>query len=75
MSKTRQNASESFDSAITLLMEKLGFKGGKWKTRFDPQEKPAQNGLETITFTVCTNPGEQLLPLDTTASGSEISRL
>lgn len=75
LSETRKKASESFDSAITLLMEKLGFKGGKWKTRFDPQEKPAQNGLETITFTVCTNPGEQLLPLATTASGGEISRL
>lgn len=71
----RKKASEEFDMAVSLLMEKLGFRGGKWKTKFHQFEKPTPDGLEAVTFTVCTNPGEPLLPLAKTASGGEISRL
>ena len=71
----RQSASEDFDKQITALMDKLGFRGGLWKTSFEPLNEPSPDGTETIRFLVRTNPGESLLPLAKTASGGEISRM
>jgi DNA repair protein RecN (Recombination protein N) len=71
----RKNACREFDTKVTSLMEKLGFKGGQWQTEQQPLDEPAPDGLETIRFMVQTNPGEPMLPLARTASGGEISRL
>ncbi|MBN1131237.1 MAG: DNA repair protein RecN [Chitinispirillaceae bacterium] len=75
LSRARRKAAKSFDKKITALMEQLGFNGGTWQTGFTQHEAPALGGLETIRFMVQTNPGEPLLPLASTASGGEISRL
>lgn len=75
LSAARKKAASKFDKNITALMEKLGFKGGEWKTVFEPLEEPAETGMESLRFFVRTNPGEALLPLAKTASGGEISRL
>lgn len=75
LSKARKEESKKFDSLITDLMNQLGFKGGKWHTIFTPSEEPTEQGLETATFYVCTNIGEEELPLAKIASGGEVSRL
>ncbi len=73
--EARKKSSDLFDQKITALMEKLGFKGGQLVTSFEPLPKPAPEGMEICKFLVRTNPGEPLLPLASSASGGEISRL
>ena len=68
-------AAKKFDRTISTMMVSLGFRGGIWKTVFEPVDQPADHGLENIRFFVRTNPGEAQLPLAKTASGGEISRL
>jgi DNA repair protein RecN (Recombination protein N) len=75
LTAARKKSCRDFDKKVTALMERLGFKGGKWQTEFLPHDAPQPCGLETIRFMVQTNPGEPLLPLARTASGGEISRL
>ncbi|MBN2188362.1 MAG: DNA repair protein RecN [Chitinispirillaceae bacterium] len=75
LSAARKKACTEFDNKVTSLMERLGFKGGRWQTELLPHDAPLPCGLETIRFMVQTNPGEPLLPLSRTASGGEISRL
>jgi DNA repair protein RecN (Recombination protein N) len=75
LSEARKKACRDFDKKVTSLMDRLGFKGGKWLTELQPHETPLPEGLETVRFMVQTNPGEPLLPLARTASGGEISRL
>ena len=70
-----ENSSDIFDQKITVLMEKLGFKGGQLVTSFEPLPKPTPEGMEICRFLVRTNPGEPFLPLARSASGGEISRL
>jgi DNA repair protein RecN (Recombination protein N) len=71
----RRHAAATFDASITALMHQLGFKGGSWRTVFEPLPEPMEHGLEAVRFFVRTNPGEPELPLASTASGGEISRL
>ncbi|MGB7566453.1 MAG: DNA repair protein RecN [Chitinivibrionales bacterium] len=71
----RKKESLGFDKKVTALMEKLGFTGGLWQTRYVDAEKPQVFGLEDCAFAVRTNPGEEILPLEKIASGGEISRL
>jgi len=73
--EARKKSSDLFDQKITALMEKLGFNGGQLVTSFEPLPKPAPEGMEICKFLVRTNPGEPLLPLASSASGGEISRL
>lgn len=75
LSSSRKIAAAEFDKKITSLMEKLGFKGGLWKTSFERLGTPSLQGLDSVRFLVRTNPGETMLPLSQTASGGEISRL
>lgn len=75
LSSCRAEAAKKFDTSITAMMKKLGFRGGRWYTAFRPCEEPTEHGLETARFLVRTNPGEAELPLSKTASGGEISRL
>ncbi len=75
LQKARIKEALIFDSELTARMEKLGFKGGVWKTDFQQLQEPGPQGLDQVTFTVRTNPGEAMLPLSRCASGGEISRL
>jgi DNA repair protein RecN (Recombination protein N) len=75
LSKARLTASIELDKAVSREMENLGFVNGEWKTVFLRLEEPCQWGIEETSFHVRTNPGEPLLPLISTASGGEISRL
>lgn len=71
----RASAAKHFDSKITALMEKLGFKGGQLLTSLEELSIPTSDGIDQCRFLVRTNPGEALLPLAKSASGGEISRL
>ena len=75
LSAARRRGAEAFDVKVSKHMERLGFSGGLWRTDFSPHENPQPQGFETSAFMVRTNPGEQVLPLITIASGGEISRL
>jgi DNA repair protein RecN (Recombination protein N) len=72
---TRKKESLVFDKKVSGLMEKLGFTGGMWQTRYTDADGPQVFGLEDCAFAVRTNPGEEVLPLVKIASGGEISRL
>lgn len=71
----RQSAAAVLEKKITdelvfLDMEKVRF-------RIDVRPLPdfAANGRDAVSFLVCANPGEPLLPLSKVASGGELSRM
>ncbi|MGM0462625.1 MAG: DNA repair protein RecN [Fibrobacterota bacterium] len=71
----RQKISRIFDKKITEKMDSLGFTGGGFYTEFTTCDTPREEGISVPRFMVRTNRGEPFMPLASTASGGEISRI
>lgn len=76
LSKQRKKTAKSIASAVTEKMHELGM-GGQFDITIDALDDstPHQFGMDKITFTVTTNPGQPLRPITKVASGGELSRL
>ncbi len=75
LSKARAPASKKMAKEITLWLEPLGIKGGQFAIELKPNKEPCAYGLESIQFTVSTNPGHPLSPIQKIVSGGELSRI
>ena len=69
------------DVAITLAkrikeeLEDLNFLGVEFEIKFTKREKISRDGFDVVEFLISTNPGQPLKPLQTVASGGELSRI
>ncbi|MFQ5470825.1 MAG: DNA repair protein RecN [Gammaproteobacteria bacterium] len=77
LSASRIKAAGKLDKLVSDKMNILGISGGSFKVCIEPNPdaKFSLHGLDTVRFTVTTNPGQPLKLLDKVASGGELSRI
>lgn len=88
ISENRKKAASKLEKDVMTHLGDLAMKSAEFKVGFRTEEHKDgpykvgsktlsgdQNGYDIIEFLICPNPGEELKPLVTTASGGELSRI
>ncbi len=76
MSDRRRRAAEEFRRKMTQELLDLNFQQVDFRVELESgEEKLSRNGWDDVTFYISMNPGEPVRPLDTIASGGELSRI
>ena len=75
VSQARHLAAPRLAKAITLAMQGLGMKGGRFEVALTALAQPAQHGLEQAEFLVAGHSGSTPRPVGKVASGGELSRI
>jgi DNA repair protein RecN (Recombination protein N) len=73
LTRSRLAAAERLDKAIMSELVPLKMERARFKTEIVDAEQGA-SGVDTVTFTIATNPGAPAGPLNKVASGGELSR-
>lgn len=79
LSRERRSVATKLQKAVARELGDLAMAQCRFEVRFQPQSVPAEfdwrsHGLETGEFFLSANPGEELKPLKSVASGGELSR-
>lgn len=72
--KRKKNA-EVLKTKVEEVLKGLNFLDVKFDIEFSLNNNYTANGMDEIEFLICTNPGEDLKPLKSIASGGELSRI
>ncbi len=88
ISAERQAAAARLEKETARNLAELAMAGSEFKVRLTQQEDSEgdfwidskrfagdSGGIDSVEFLICTNPGEGLKPLASTASGGELSRI
>ncbi len=88
VSRKRRDAAVALEKEVVKHLSDLAMKGSDFKVGFELKENADgpfiidqkilagnEHGFDNVEFLICPNPGEQLKPLATTASGGELSRI
>ena len=73
LSKARQKAAKSLDSAVAKELPPLKMERAQFKTDIQTVA-PTMRGVDQVSFLVSTNPGTAIGPLQKIASGGEMAR-
>lgn len=74
LSKKRKDAGKRFSETLMQLIAPLGMKNLQFQIKFDTTELSA-DGIDSVCFLSAFNKNQELMPVEATASGGEISRL
>jgi len=75
VSKVRQVQSRLLTSSIKAALIDLNFLDVEFEMSFSKTSDYTRNGIDEPEFVISTNPGEDLKPLGSVASGGELSRV
>ncbi|MCC8081443.1 MAG: DNA repair protein RecN [Lachnospiraceae bacterium] len=75
VSGIRKSAAKIFADEIKNALVSLNFQDVRLELEFQRLEHYTESGWDDVRFLISTNPGEPLKPLDTVASGGELSRI
>jgi len=70
----RQQAAKRLDASMARELAPLKMERAVFATRVTEADQPGPEGMDTVAFTVATNPGAPAGPLNKIASGGELSR-
>ncbi|WML35300.1 DNA repair protein RecN [Clostridium sp. OS1-26] len=73
--KERCRIAESLEAKIKGELNFVGLEKSTFKINVELEDKFTQNGSDKIQFSISTNPGEPLKPLEKVVSGGELSRI
>ena len=73
LSGKRRGAAARLDKSVAAELAPLKMERAVFATQIAPEE-PGPDGIDTVSFTVATNPGAPAGPLGKIASGGELSR-
>ena len=73
LSASRQKAARQLDKAVAVELTPLKMERAVFETQI-AREQGGPDGVDTVSFTVATNPGAPAGPLGKIASGGELSR-
>ena len=74
ISAKRQKTAKVFSKSVQDKLLELEVKNAVFEVKFERKEASA-NGYDVAEFMFCANKGEKILPLRSTASGGELSRV
>ncbi|WP_400082439.1 DNA repair protein RecN [Yoonia sp. R78084] len=72
--KRRETAAAQLDAAMAKELAPLKMERAVFATLISEADQPGPEGIDTVAFTVATNPGAPAGPLNKIASGGELSR-
>jgi DNA repair protein RecN (Recombination protein N) len=75
LSAARKKASTAFADAVNRQLSALAMASANLQVELTPKKQHSPQGLETVEFLICTNPGQPHKPLNKVASGGELSRV
>lgn len=75
LSKGRKNIIPTFESSVSKMLHQLNMKQAKLLVEQKPAETLGPAGIDHLQFMVVTNKGAEPKPLNTVASGGELSRI
>ena len=75
LSAKRISGAKKFIPKVITLLHELGMPNAKMEIEITPLQEPSPSGMDDIQFTFSANKGMALQPLQTVASGGELSRL
>lgn len=75
VSEIRQENALIFAEEIKKALYSLNFQEVRFEMEFRKLDHYTANGRDEVRFMISTNPGESLKPLDSVASGGELSRI
>lgn len=71
----RKKCAKVLEKEITQALIDLNFLQVKFEIAVRPKKEYSAKGMDDIEFMISTNPGEELRPIGTAASGGELSRI
>jgi DNA repair protein RecN (Recombination protein N) len=74
ISTKRQKTAKFFAKSVQEKLLELEVKNAVFEVKFERKE-PSLTGYDVVEFMFCANKGEKILPLRSTASGGELSRV
>ena len=75
LTKTRKEAVAKLSEAVLSELKYLDLKKVRFEIEVDKKKQFSSDGADSVTFLVAANTGEDMKPLDKTASGGELSRI
>lgn len=75
LSKERHEVAYQLTQAIHHELSDLYMEHAKFEVRFETLDDPTEEGLESVSFYIATNKGEESKPLQKVVSGGELSRV
>ncbi len=77
LTRQRRKIANALEKRITAAMQGLGMEGGKFGIEITVKQagEPSPKGTDRVQFMVSANPGQPLKPLNSVASGGELSRI
>ena len=72
--KARQKGAVKLEKAVVDQLKDLSLENARIKVEIT-DKKPSSDGMDSVRFLISMNPGQPLRPLNTVASGGELSRL
>lgn len=71
----RVEAAAQMEAQVSEALRQLNMAHATFKIEVEPLEVPGPSGMDRVTFTISTNPGQPFRPLIKVVSGGELSRL
>ncbi|MGI5988861.1 MAG: DNA repair protein RecN [Lachnospiraceae bacterium] len=71
----RRKTADELCAKIRDSLKSLNFLDNRFEAAFTKLPEPGENGQDAVNFMIAVNPGEELHPLQKTASGGELSRI
>lgn len=75
MTDLRKQAAKDLEKKIITVLNGLNFLEVQFEVGFEKTDEFTSNGMDDVEFLISTNPGESLKPLQSVASGGELSRI
>ncbi len=75
LTQIRQKTADELCGRIRENLRGLNFLDNRFTASFMRLPEPGENGQDAVNFMIAVNPGEELHPLQKTASGGELSRI
>ncbi len=75
LSDERKKAAKKLTDEFVASLKQLNFLDVRFRIDFHKNDNITQNGYDSVTFMISTNPGQELRPLSRVASGGELSRI
>ncbi len=75
LSGKRREGAREMEKKVEATLERLLMKDCRFEVVFDEREEPGLQGMESVSFFIRPNVGEEAKPLNRVASGGELSRI
>ncbi|MDY5775266.1 MAG: DNA repair protein RecN [Lachnospiraceae bacterium] len=75
LSEMRKKYAKELTALVEEHLKELNFETVRFEMRFEKMDHFTANGTDDAQFLISTNPGEEIKPLGSIASGGEVSRI